>query len=133
MVDIKVIFSTNGNKEEMKKLSIPMEAISDFTGDGYISEYYEATVQFSCMPRAIGPEVMQFIISLKDIAETAIAWGTIASAIIKFVKKTKGYQPYLEIYRKKDREEIRVIAKYSENEKELIEEIRKIFNNQNEQ
>ena len=34
MVYIKVIFSTNGNKEEMKKLSIPMEAISDFTGDG---------------------------------------------------------------------------------------------------
>lgn len=132
MVDIKVIFSTNGNEEEMKKLSIPMEAIGEFNGDGYSTEDYEATVQFRCMPRAIGPEVMQFIIDLKDIAETTIAWGTIASAIIKFVKKTKGYQPYLEIYRKKGEEEIRVVAKYSENEKELIKEIRKIFNNKNE-
>lgn len=127
MPEIKVIISTNGSDEEMENLLIPMDAICDFTGEGYATCGYNATVQFECMPRAINPDVMQIIIDLKDIAEAIVLWGTIAGAIIKLVKKTKGYQPYLQIYRKKDDEEIMITAKYSENEKELIKEIRKIF------
>lgn len=92
MLKIEVIVSTNASEEEAEKLSIESDAISSFTGEGYADNTYDAKVIFSCMPRAINPDIMQIFLELKDIGEAVLAWGTICSAIVKFARECHGYK-----------------------------------------
>lgn len=129
MLSIDILISTNASDEEKKKLDMPRSAIDEFLGDGYANNLYEGNVIFSCLPRAVNPEMMEIIINLKDVAETVIAWGSIINSVVKFINKSKGYEPSMRIECKKNGKEFSCDIPVARNssEKEILEEVKKIL------
>lgn len=129
MTTIEVLVSTNASVEEKEILDIPKDAIEDFLNIGFCENVYDGKVSFQCLPRAVDPNFMEIIVDLKDLAETAIAWGTIFATIMKFCKRCKGYEHSLTIKRKKDNEEIEISIPINENSdcEKIIHEAKKLL------
>ena len=129
LVTVDIHINTNATEEERKHLYVPEEAIISFVGEGFQNNLYQGRVLHECMPRAVYPDVMTVIINIKDIAEGLIAIGTIIHALIKFFKKTKGYQQEVEVYYKKVNTEFSCDLHLNSvsNETEVLREIRKIL------
>lgn len=129
MVEIEVLLSLNGSDEERIGLDISQEALKDLLGTGFAENIYEGSVTYKYLPRAFDPNFMEIIVDLKDIAETLIAWGTIAKVLVDFIKKTKSYEHVIYVRRKTKDEEIEIdipVDKDIDSAK-LLKEIRKIL------
>lgn len=129
MVEIEVLLSLNGSDEERIGLDISQETLKDLLGTGFAENIYDGSVTYKYLPRAVDPNFMEIIVDLKDIAETLIAWGTIAKVLVDFIKKTKSYEHIIYVKRKIKDEEIEIdipIDKEIDSVK-LLKEIRKIL------
>lgn len=97
MVEIEVGISTNASELEKKNLDFNLDAMEEFLGNGFISSDYNGKVYFMCQPRAFEPNLMDIIINIKEIGETAIVWASIFSALKKLIKRCKGYESFINI------------------------------------
>lgn len=127
MISIEILVSINGSEEERKNLSLPQSAINEFLGEGFANNTYEGSVIQKCIPRYFNPKWIEVILTILDDPEKIIAWYTIIASIIKFLKKTKGYEPHLTIIRKKKEEEITFTIPLNENDD--VESIVEIITN----
>lgn len=129
MITINILISTNGSEFEKKKLYIPQEAIDEFLGEGFASNCYDAEVSFKCLSRAANPDVINILIEIKDFIENIVEFGVLVKALIKFLKKTKGYKSVLQITYKKDGEEFHYTEQLEEkdNIKERLDKIKEII------
>lgn len=114
MMKINVLFSTNYS--ERNDLKIEEGAIEEFTRNAHASGNYGASVTFECMPRAFDPEIVQFLVELKDditevaeVANSLLILGQVCKAIISFCKRIKGYEKHIIVDSKKSNGEIIVV------------------------
>lgn len=130
MVEIQIHVSTNASEIERQKYNIDQESVYEFTGIGFSENVYEGSVVFFCSPRAITPGLIEIIVDLKDLAETAIAWGTIFVSIVKFCRKNKNYEYLLTIKRKKKDKELEIAIPVNEEEEseQLMNKVLEWFN-----
>lgn len=130
MVEIQIYISTNTSEIERQKYSIDQESVYEFTGTGFSENIYEGTVVYFCPPRAICPGLIEIVVNLKELAETAIAWGTIFAAIISFCKKNKNFEHTITIKKKKGDKEIDISISVDDQEEseEIIEKVKEWFN-----
>mgnify|MGYP000509046940 CR=1 FL=1 len=70
-------------------------------GEGFASNCYDARVSFKCMPRFVNPDLINVLIELKDFIENFVEFGVLVKALIKFLKRTKGYKSVIQITYKK--------------------------------
>lgn len=105
MVEIEVGISTNASELEKKNLDFNLDAMEEFLGNGFISSDYNGKVYFMCQPRAFEPNLMDIIINIKEIGETAIVWASIFSALKKLIKRCKGYESFINIVYLKNKKE----------------------------
>ena len=106
MIIVNILISTNASPEEKETLYLPKEAIDEFLGEGFASNCYDAKVSFKCMPRFVNPDLINVLIELKDFIKDMVEIGVMVKALIKFLKKTKGYKSILQISYKKDGKEL---------------------------
>lgn len=126
MNKIEIIINTNGSKKEKRKIKIPSNAISKFTGKGFETNSFEGIVTYKCYPRAIGPDEISIILQVLDNSIDIL--GEIA-AIYEFMKVCKGCVFTLSLKLKnKDDEKFEAIE-ISKNEAETIKEIMKKLDN----
>lgn len=130
MIKIEIVINTNASEEEKKDLILPMDALTEFLGDGYGEDSFEGNVSFKCLPRAIGPEILDILISIKEYAEDLCTLGASVTALVKFIRRCIGYKPMITIRKvdTNDKEELYTIEeKYLRDEKNLLNAIIKIF------
>lgn len=129
MIIVNVLISTNASTLEKETLYLPKEAIDEFLGEGFASNCYDAKVSFKCMPRFVNPDLINVLIELKDFIENFVEFGVLVKALIKFLKRTKGYKSVIQITYKKDGEEFHYTMKLEEkdNVEERLNKIKEII------
>lgn len=125
MVDIEILVNTNASNDEKEKLKLSQEAIEEFLETGFCSNEYNGSVIFSCMPRAVDPGLIDIIIDMGAVAESIIAWTTIIGAILKFIKRSKGYEFCVTLKKKRGTKEVEFTIEMNDksNDEDIISQI----------
>lgn len=109
MINVYVNISTNASELERRKLYIPYEAIEEFTGGGFSENIYNGYVSFSCLSRAVNPDLIDIVIVITQAIGSMEALYKTLQYIFAFVNKCRGYKYNLEVHYKDDYNKVDLI------------------------
>jgi hypothetical protein len=123
MLSVEISFQLNKSKEEKEKLSIDIEAISEFLGKGFQDNIYQGRVNFELNSRYDLPQIIDVIILLPSVIENIELISENIIFVLKqlefLMQKHKNYEP--NIILKKEEKSIK--RKITEGNKEIFEVI----------
>ena len=124
MLSVEISFQLNKSKEEKEKLSIDIEAISEFLGKGFQDNIYQGRVNFELNSRYDLPQIIDVIILLPSIIENIELISKNIIFILKqlefFMQKYRNYESNI-ILKKEEKSIERTII---EDNKEIFEVIK---------